>query len=190
MSATYTWDVYSTLDGFASYTSAGDWGGYWGKEGPEFLRHRADVLNRAQRLILGANTFREFAELLPQDVKDLDPVNARMKGIPTSVISTTLKGPLEWPDATLVDANAVDYVANLKAGGEGDLRSHGSLSMNRALMAAGLVDCVQISIFPVVSGQTGERPVFEGSADFDLDLLESRTFDGRIHELVYRPHLH
>jgi dihydrofolate reductase len=190
MPATFTWDVYSTLDGFASFTSAGDWGGYWGKEGPEFLEHRANVLNSAQRLVLGANTFRQFQKLLSQDVKELDPVNARMKGMPTSVLSSTLKGPLKWPDATLVNKNAVEYVTQLKADGEGDVRSHGSLSMNRALMAAGLVDRVQISIFPVVSGQTGDRPVFEEAADFDLDLLESRTFDGRIHELVYRPRLH
>ena len=70
------------------------------------------------------------------------------------------------------------------------LRSHGSLSVNRALMAAGLVDVVQVTVFPVVTGRTGTEPVFAGAADFDLELLESRTLDGRIQELVYRPTLH
>ena len=70
------------------------------------------------------------------------------------------------------------------------LRSHGSLSMNRALMAAGLVDRVQITLFPVITGQTGLDPVFGDAADFDLELLESRTLDGRTQELVYRPSLH
>jgi dihydrofolate reductase len=70
------------------------------------------------------------------------------------------------------------------------LRSHGSLSMNRALMAAGLVDRIQLTVFPVVSGRTGTDPIFAGAADFDLELLESRTLDGRIQELVYRPTLH
>ncbi len=46
------------------------------------------------------------------------------------------------------------------------MRSHGCRSMNRALMAAGLVD------------------------DFDLELIESRTLDGHIQELVYRPTMH
>jgi riboflavin biosynthesis pyrimidine reductase len=41
------------------------------------------------------------------------------------------------------------------------LRSHGSLSLNRALMAAGLVDRVQLTIFPVITGQTGVEPVFQ-----------------------------
>ena len=70
------------------------------------------------------------------------------------------------------------------------LRSHGSLSLNRALMAAGLVDQVQVTIFPVISGATGVDPIFGGAADFDLELLGSRTFDGRTQELIYRPTLH
>jgi len=70
------------------------------------------------------------------------------------------------------------------------LRSHGSLSLNRALMAAGLVDRVQVTLFPVITGRTGADPIFQGAADFDLELIESRTLDGRTLELVYRPTLH
>ena len=81
-------------------------------------------------------------------------------------------------------------VARLKEESDVPLRSHGSLSMNRALMAAGLVDRVQVTIFPVVSGQTGTRPIFEGAADMDLELIESRTLDGHTQELTYRPTLH
>ena len=33
MSATYTFDVFCTLDGFGSY-SGGDWGGYWASKVP------------------------------------------------------------------------------------------------------------------------------------------------------------
>ena len=70
------------------------------------------------------------------------------------------------------------------------MRSHGSLSLNRALLAAGLVDRVQVTIFPVIKGQTGEKPIFQGASDFDLELIESRTLDGRTQELIYRPTLH
>ena len=57
-------------------------------------------------------------------------------------------------------------------------------------MAAGLVDRVQLTIFPVITGQTGAHPIFQESADFDLELIESQTFDGGIRELIYRPALH
>jgi dihydrofolate reductase len=105
-------------------------------------------------------------------------------------VSTTLEGPLTWPNASLVSGDAVDVVARLKQESEVPLRSHGSLSMNRALMAAGLVDRVQVTLFPVITGQTGMDPIFQGAADFDLELLEARTLDGDIQELVYRPTLH
>jgi dihydrofolate reductase len=193
MTAIYTFDVFCTLDGFGSYNSSGDWGGYWSKEGPELLDRRSEVLREEQRMVLGANTFRQFVQLIGPsagELEDLDPVNARMRSMPTTVVSTTLEGPLDWPDATLVSGDAVDVVARLKAESEVPLRSHGSLSMNRALMAAGLVDRVQVTIFPVISGQTGDDPIFAGAADFDLDLLESRTLDGRTQELTYRPILH
>ncbi len=193
MTATYTFDVFCTLDGFGSYTSSGDWGGYWSKEGPELVARRSEVLEEDQRLVLGANTFRQFAQLIgpsASTLEDLDPVNARMRSMPTTVVSTTLEGPLDWPDANLISGDAVDVVARLKAESAVPLRSHGSLSMNRALMAAGLVDRVQVTIFPVISGQTGDEPIFAGAADFDLELLQTRTFDGRTQELIYRPTLH
>jgi dihydrofolate reductase len=193
MAATYTFDVVSTVDGYGSYNSNGDWGGFWGKAGPEFLDHRLAQYSQEQRMVLGANTFRQFVEMMGPgtgEMKDLDPVNARMRNLPTTVVSTTLTGPLDWPDATLVSGDAIDLVTRLKAESEVPLRSHGSLSLNQALMAAGLVDRVQLTIFPVISGQTGVEPVFHGAADFDLELIESRTFDGHTQELVYRPTLH
>ena len=191
MTATYTFDIFCTLDGFGSYGGDGDWGGYWGKQGPEFLDRRLAVLSEEQRMILGANTFRQWLELLgPTAVSDLDAVNARMKSMPTTVVYTKLDGPLEWTEATLESGDAVDVVARLKEESDVPLRSHGSLSMNRALMAAGLVDRDQVTIFPVISGQTGTDRIFGGAADFDLELLEGRTFDGRIQELTYRPTLH
>ena len=193
MTEIYTFDVFASLDGYGSYGPDGDWGGYWGKQGPEFLEHRLAVCGEEQRMLLGANTFRQFVQLMGPstgELKELDPVNTQMRSLPTTVVSTTLEGPLDWPDATLVSGDAVAVVAQLKAESEVPLRSHGSLSMNRALMAAGLVDRVQVTIFPVITGQTGVDPIFEGAADFDLELLESRTLDGHIQELIYRPSLH
>ena len=192
MTATYTVDVFCTLDGFGSYDENGDWGGYWGKDGPEFLDRRLAAYGEGQRMVLGAATFRLFVQMLGPlaAAGELDPVNTRMREMPTTVVSTTLDGPFDWPDATVVHGDAVDVVARLKEESEVPLRSHGSLSMNRALMAAGLVDRVQVTVFPVISGQTGAAPIFGGAADFDHELLESRTLDGHIQELIYQPSLH
>jgi dihydrofolate reductase len=193
MTATYTFDVFASLDGYGSYGPGGDWGGYWGKQGPELLEHRLDLYGGEQRMVFGANTFRAFVEMLAtsgEDAEVFDPWVTQMRSLPATVVSSTLEGPLDWPEATIADGDAVDVVARLKEESDAPLRSHGSLSMNWALMAAGLVDRVQVTIFPVITGTTGESPIFEGAADFDLELLESRTLDGRTQELIYRPSRH
>ena len=192
MTATYTFDVFSSLDGFGS-AGGGDWGGYWGKQGPELLDHRLAVYREEQRMVFGANTYRLFSGMLASATDESevrDPWVTRMVGLPAIVVSNTLDGPLDWPDGTVMSGDAVDVVARLKEESDVPLRSHGSLSMNRALMAAGLVDRVQVTIFPVITGQNGSDAVFAGAADFDLELIDSRTLDGRIQELTYRPTLH
>jgi dihydrofolate reductase len=191
MTATYTFDVFSSLDGCGG-VSAGDWGGYWGKQGPELLDHRLALYEAEQRMVFGANTYRAFVQMLASgtDESVRDPWVTQMRGLPATVVSTTLDGSLDWPDATVVSGDAVDVVARLKEESEVPLRSHGSLSMNRALMAAGLVDRIQVTLFPVITGQTGDHRIFQGAADFDLELIKSRTLDGHIQELIYRPILH
>ncbi|MDT7839772.1 dihydrofolate reductase family protein [Streptomyces justiciae] len=191
MTATYTFDVFSTLDGYGT-TSGGDWGGYWDKQGPELLDHRLTQYEAEQRMVLGANTYRAFTQLLTPvfEKSGRDPWVARMMNLPATVVSNSLDGPLDWPDAILARGDAVDVVARLKEESEVPLRSHGSIALNRALMAAGLVDRVQATLFPVITGRTGGLPVFRGAADFDLEILDSRTLDGNIQELIYRPTLH
>ncbi len=191
MTATYTFDVFSSLDGYGA--ASAPWSGYWGKQGPELLDHRLALYGPEQRMVFGANTHRLFVRMLASSTEESEVRDAwvtRMVNLPATVVSTTLQEPLDWPDATVESGDAVDVVARLKEESELPLRSHGSLSMNRSLMGAGLVDRVQVTLFPVITGQTGLRPVFENAADFDLELLESRTLDGRIQELVYRPTLH
>ena len=181
MTATYTFDVFSSLDGYGSHS--GNWGGYWGKQGPELLEHRLASFGEQQRMVFGADTYRLFAHFLASGTEESevhDPWVTRMRSMPATVVSTTLEGPLDWPDATVVSGDAVDIVARLKQESQVPLRSHGSLSLNRALMAAGLIDRVQVTLFPVITGQTGSKPIFQGAADFDLELIDSRTLDGNI----------
>ena len=191
MTATYTFDVFTSLDGFG--TATGNWTGYWGKQGPELLDRRLAEYSEKGRMVFGANTYRAFARMLAASTAESEVRDAwvtRMRSLPATVVSSTLEGPLDWPDATVASGDAVDVVARLKEESEVPLRSHGSLSLNRALMGAGLVDRVQVTLFPVVTGQTGLDPIFQGAADFDLELVESRTLDGHIQELVYQPTLH
>jgi hypothetical protein len=53
MTATYTFDVFTSLDGFGA--AGGDWTGYWGKQGPELLEYRLGLYDAAQRMVFGGD---------------------------------------------------------------------------------------------------------------------------------------
>jgi dihydrofolate reductase len=111
------------------------------------------------------------------------PLNAANK----LVISRSLQAPLEWTNCTLVAEDAVDAVPQLKAESPVPLRCHGSIAMNRALLAAGLVDRLEVTVFPIINGATGSNPILAGLPDIDLELVESELLDGRVQRLVYLP---
>jgi hypothetical protein len=141
MTATYTFDVFSSLDGFG--TASGNWAATGASKAPELLDRRLALYSEEQRMVFGATTFRNMVRMLTPAAEEPevdDPWVTRMRSLPATVVSATLEGPLDWPDAAIVSGDAVDIVARLKKESGVPLRSNGSLSLNRALMAAGLVD--------------------------------------------------
>src|SRR5256712_12649246 len=116
MTAPYTFDVFSSLDGFGA--AGGNWTGYWGKQGPELLAHRLALYSEEQRMAFGANTYRAFARMLASSTEESevhDPWGTRMRSLPATVVATTLEGSLDRPDATIVRGDAIHVVARLKA---------------------------------------------------------------------------
>jgi dihydrofolate reductase len=178
--ATYTVDWFMTLDGFGSGPEA-----YWGKDGPELREQRAQTYgNEDQTLVFGANTYRLFQRFAPaEDDPSHSPLNAARK----IVVSRTLEEPLTWANSILVAEDALDAIPRLKEESPVPLRSHGSIAMNRALLAAGLVDRLDLMVFPVVTGASGTDPILADLPDIDLELVDSRVYDGRMQRLVYVP---
>lgn len=177
---TYTIDWFMTLDGFGSGPEA-----YWGKDGPELREQRAQTYgNEEQTLVMGANTYRLFQRFAPpEDDPSHSPLNEAQK----IVISKTLEEPLTWKNSTLIAEDALDAISRLKAESPVPLRSHGSIAMNRALLKAGQVDRLELMVFPVITGDSGSAPLFADLPDIDLELVDSRLYDGRVQQLVYVP---
>jgi dihydrofolate reductase len=67
------------------------------------------------------------------------------------------------------------------------MRTIGSLTLCRSLMSAGLVDRFRVVVFPVITGSSGCDRIYDGYPDVSLDMLSSRTFDGRLQLLEYVP---
>jgi dihydrofolate reductase len=182
--ATFTVDFFCSLDGNGS---ARGWPGYWGKEGPELRADRVRTFAENQVLVFGATTFREFREYV---VEYDEPYYDSLNRLPKIVFSSTLGEPLGWENSTLLSEDAVTAVERLKRDSQVPLRSHGSITLNRALLAAGLVDRLEIMLFPAVTGRAGYASLFADGPEFDLELVESTVLDGRTQKLVYIPHLH
>lgn len=173
-------DVITSLDGFGA---ADGWPGLWGMGGPDYFGFLEKDGAADYRILMGATTYRLFVGFAESGEEFVDELARR----PKTVFSRTLETPLFWENTTLVDRDAVDAVRELKEQGDLPLRTLGSLTLCRSLLAAGLVDRYRVVVFPVVTGATGQDRIYDGWPDVRLELLQSRTLDGRLQLLEYAP---
>ena len=173
-------DFITSLDGYAS---AEGWPGWWGLQGPEYLAWLDQNPESEYVVLMGANTYR----LMYSFTKGGEPGTDVLTRIPKVVFSHTLTEPLEWENSTLVAGDAVEAVREMKRGGDRSMRTIGSLTLCRSLLEAGLVDRFRVVMFPVITGATGQERIYDGYPDVALDMVDSRTFDGRIQLVEYVP---
>jgi dihydrofolate reductase len=175
-------DFITSLDGYAS---AEGWPGWWGLEGPEYLAWLGEQPEADYMVLMGATTYRVMSAFAAEGEPGTDALAAMSK----IVFSTTLKEPLAWPNTQLVASDAVEAVREMKAKGSKSMRTIGSLTLCRSLLKANLVDRFRVVVFPVITGSTGRERIYDGYPDVALDMISSRTFDGRIQLLDYAPRI-
>jgi dihydrofolate reductase len=180
-------DFITSLDGYAS---AEGWPGWWGLQGPEYLAWLDERPERDYTLLMGANTYRlmyGFASAPDSDFTEEERGSiAELARVPKVVFSSTLEAPLLWANAQLVSGDAAEAVAAMKRDGT-NMSTLGSLTLCRSLIEAGLVDRFRVVVFPVITGSTGSERIYDGYPDVALEMVASRTFDGRIQLLEYVP---
>ena len=177
-------DFISSLDGYAA---ADGWPGWWGLEGPEYLAWLDDHPERDHTVLMGANTYRVMSEIAAANADA--PIFLAMAEMPKVVFSRTLTAPLTWANTQLVSSDTIEAVREMKQSGPGSMRTLGSLALCRSLLTAGLVDRFRMVVFPVITGRTGRERIYDGYPDVALDMVASRTFDGRIQLLEYVPRI-
>jgi dihydrofolate reductase len=173
-------DFIISLDGNAA---ADGWPGFWGMEGPEYLGWLDEAEDHIT--LMGATTYRlmsGFAAQMPDE-----PSMVALTAMPKVVFSSSLEAPLSWANTELVDGPAVDAVRAMKQTASRPLHTLGSLALSRSLLKAGLVDRYRVVVFPVITGATGRDRIFDGYPDVALELVDHRTFDGRLQLLEYVP---
>lgn len=173
-------DFITSLDG---YGAADGWPGWWGLEGPQYLSWLNAQQEADSTILMGATTYRLMSGLASSGEPGTDALTDASK----VVFSGTLTGPLEWANCTLVTRDPVEAVTEMKATSATSMVTVGSLTLCRSLLSAGLVDRFRVVVFPVITGNTGRERIYDRYPDVSLQMVNSRTFDGRLQLLEYRP---
>src|SRR5919204_6777760 len=178
-------DFITSLDG---YGAAEGWPGWWGLEGPEYLAWLGEQPERDYTILMGANTYRLMSGFATESEASASDETVTGEGAALAelaraskvVFSSTLQSPLAWANTQLISGDAVEAVAAMKQDGTSPMRTLGSLTLCRSLLEAGVVDRFRVVVFPVITGSTGRDRIYDGYPDVALDMVASRTFDGRL----------
>ena len=178
-----TADMFVSVDGFAAGPDGGQsW--TFGYFGPEFAAYAQQILAEPQIMIMGRVTYEIMARAWPSSP---GPLARPMNSLPKLVFSTTLAEPLAWNNAQLAKHEPVAAIRALKAQTGDPLRTIGSITLVRHLLAAGLVDRLRLIVFPHVLGKAGQEPVFTGYPETGLTLASTTVLDSRLVICEYHP---
>jgi dihydrofolate reductase len=168
------------------------WTFQFGSEEQE--RFKFDELAASDALLLGRVTYEGFAAAWPNLMEQYDgPRRAAlgeyadmMNGYPKHVVSTTLEGPLEWNNSTLIKGNVAEEVLELKRQAGQDILIFGSADLVNALMRQDLIDEYRLMVFPVIVGK-GKQLFGDGIDTKVLELVGTEMFGSGVVVLTYRP---
>ena len=130
--------------------------------------HRQD--EECDALLLGRQTFEDFRGYWPMQSDDQTGITDYLNTVAKYVVSTTMTDPM-WGNSTVIDADPVPRVRELKTRPGKDIVLTGSISLGQTLISAGLVDEYRLSVYPAVQGR-GRRLFPEGTSMSDLALVE------------------
>ncbi len=141
----------------------------------------SELLFSPDALILGRKTYEFFAQVWPERN---DAMADKINSMPKYVASRTLEPPLAW-NATLVRGDVVAGLRKLKQEPGKSLLQYGIGELTRTMLQNGLIDEIQLMVYPFVFGR-GERWIdILDTGDFEL--LDSRSFSSGVLLLRYKP---
>jgi dihydrofolate reductase len=138
-----------------------------------------DLIAHQDAVVLGRRTYDEWVEFWPGS--DIQPFASFINAV-TKYVATSTPLEREWTDAHAINGGLVEFVQQLKTRPGGDIGIHGSMSVTRALLAAGVVDELRLVIAPTLVG-SGQR-LFDGLPQLRLETIRGSTASPSGHLLV------
>jgi dihydrofolate reductase len=142
------------------------------------------IMGSSTAILLGRQTYEEFAPAWSGRTADEDPGAPFMNETPKYVVSATLRSA-EWNNSTLLGGYDAAAIRSLKDEVEGNIYVSGSGTLVRAMLGDGLVDELHLFVFPLSLG-AGQRLFADGAA-MKLELLRADSYESGVVHLSYRP---
>lgn len=143
------------------------------------------MMGSCTAILLGRNTFTEFAPAWSARTAEDDPGAPFFNDTAKYVVSSTLENP-EWNNSTVIGPYHPDTIRGLKDRVDGDIYVSGSGTLVRALLADGLVDELHLFVYPLAVG-AGPRLFPDGGPRTELALAGSTAVDNGVVHLAYTP---
>jgi dihydrofolate reductase len=150
----------------------------------EFGRFMDEVFGRVDAFLLGRRTYEIFAAYWPKVTDENDPIAGRLNALPKYVVSRTLD-KADWHNSTVVGGDLTEEVGRLKQGPGREIQVHGSARLAQSLIALGLVDELNLLVYPVFLGK-GRRLFPDGGTPASFELTGHRTTSTGVTIQTYR----
>ena len=142
------------------------------------------IMGSSKALLLGRRTFEMFAPAWSGRTAEDDPGAPFMNESPKYVVSATLQSA-EWNNSTILGPYRADAIRDLKERVDGDIYVSGSGTLVRAMLADGLVDELNLFVFPLTLG-AGQRLFADGGNTAKFTLAHANAYDSGVVHLAYR----
>jgi dihydrofolate reductase len=129
-----------------------------------------EVIATQDAVVLGRRSYAEWAPYWP--TSDIEPFATFINGV-TKYVATSTPLDHDWPNATVIDGDLVEFVRHLRDQPGGDIGVHASITVAQALLAADVVDELRLVVFPAVAN--GGRRLFDGVPALQLELIRCIT---------------
>ena len=153
---------------------------YWDEQMGAFMD---ELMGKPFDLVLGRRTYDIFAAHWPHASEEdgAKPLNDA-----TKYVASRSRPTLEWRNSVLIEGDAAEGIAALKAGDGPELQVHGSANLIQTLLRDGLVDQYRLLVFPLVLG-SGKRLFSDGTIPAGLKLVDSTVSSTGVVMGTYEP---
>lgn len=171
-----------SLDGVNDATTMAEWFNPYHSESR--AKSIQKTINNCEMFLYGRNTYQMLYPYWSSMKNNEMGVAEKLNKAKKYVVSTTLT-EAPWENTSIIKTDAIKEISELKSQSGGSILVQGSTMLVKALMAAGLIDELNLLIQPHIMG-TNNGTLFEGINNA-LQLINLQQLENGVVQASYGP---